>query len=87
MVTQFIAISDKANSPFVNVQLYRILKKMLFVRNIIDTDEEIKTVVAGQCVPMYVLTSFCNYGTKSPVFALFFHDLYRMNAQWLSNLV
>ena len=51
MATYFIVMFDKTNPPFVNVKLYRIMEKMLFVRNMIDTDEESKTEVAEQCVP------------------------------------
>jgi hypothetical protein len=51
MAMYFIVMSDKTNPPFVNVKLYKIIEKMLFVQNMIDTDEESKTEVAGQCVP------------------------------------
>lgn len=51
MAKYFIVISDKTNPPFVNVKLYWIIAKMLFVQNMINTDEESKTEVAGQCVP------------------------------------
>jgi hypothetical protein len=51
MATYFIVMSYKPNPPFVNVKLYRIIEKKLFVQNMIATDEESKTEVAGQCVP------------------------------------
>lgn len=51
MATYFIVMSDKTNRPFVNVKLYRIIEKKFFVQNMIDTDEENKTEVSGQCLP------------------------------------
>jgi len=55
---------------------------MLFVQNMIDTNEGNKTEVAGQCVPSTYLTSSYKSGTESPVFMLSFHYLNRTNAQW-----
>jgi hypothetical protein len=35
MATYFIVMSDKTNPPFVDMKLYRVIDKMLFVQNVI----------------------------------------------------
>jgi hypothetical protein len=75
-------MSDKTNPPFVDMKLYRVIDKMLFVQNVIWHWWGKRNRSCKAMCTVYALMSSNKSGTEFPVLILPFHDLNRMNAQW-----